>query len=208
MPAARPFVFSVAILAAGRSGRMGRPKMLLPWRDTTVVGHLIATWKGLGAEHVAVVRAASDEALARELDRLGFAKEDRIINRAADGGMFSSVRCAAQWGGWSELTTHFVIALGDQPHLRRKMLEVLVDFAKAHPDKICQPGRREHGMHPVILPREHFEKLADTSAETLKDFLQLMTDNVELMETDDTGADLDIDSPEDYEKAKRWERGA
>ena len=35
-----------------------------------------------------------------------------------------------------------------------------------------------------------------------------MAENVELMETDDAGADLDIDSPEDYEKAKRWERGA
>lgn len=208
MSASQPFVFTVVILAAGRSGRMGRPKMLLRWQDTTVVGHLIATWKKLGAEQVAVVRAADDGAMEAELDRLGLAKECRILNHEVQAGMFGSVRCAARWSGWSDLTTHIIIALGDQPHLRREMLETLIGFAKAHPDSICQPGRGGHGLHPVILPRKNFEKVADTKARTLKDFLQLMADNVELMETDDAGADLDIDSPEDYEKAKRWERGA
>jgi molybdenum cofactor cytidylyltransferase len=208
MPASEPFVFSVAILAAGRSSRMGQPKMLLPWQDTTVVGHLIATWKALGAKQIVVVRAADDRAMEVELNRLGFAREDRIINHEAHKGMFSSVRCAARWEGWSELATHFIVALGDQPHLRRETLQALLDFAKAHPEKVCQPGKGEHGLHPVVLPRKYFEKLGDTSAETLKDFLRLMADNVELMETDDAGADLDIDSPEDYEKAKRWGRGA
>ena len=145
-----------------------------------------------------------------ELARLGVSKQDHIINHRAQEGMFSSVRCAAQWSGWSELTTHFVIALGDQPHLRRETLEALMDFATAHPDKICQPGREGHGLHPVVLPRKYFKKLVGTSAETLQgDLLQLIgAKNVELMETDDAGADLDIDSPEDYEKAKRWEQGA
>jgi molybdenum cofactor cytidylyltransferase len=208
MCAVRPFVFSVVILAAGRSTRMGQPKMLLRWRETSVVGHLIGTWKELGAEQVAVVRAADDEAMEAELDRLRFPKEDRIINHRAQEGMFSSVKCAAKWSGWSKSTTHSVIALGDQPHLQRGTLEALVDFTRARPAKICQPGIGGHGLHPVILSREYFQKLAETSAETLKDFLQLMADNVELMETDDAGADLDIDSPEDYEKAKRWQGDA
>ena len=156
MSASQPFVFSVAILAAGRSSRMGQPKMLLAWQDTTVVGHLIATWIGLGAKQVAVVRAADDGAMEVELDRLGVSRQDHIINHRAQEGMFSSVLCAARWEGWSELATHFVIALGDQPHLRRETLRALMDFAKAHPDKICQPGSGGRGLHPVVLPRKHF----------------------------------------------------
>jgi len=182
--------------------------MLLAWQDTTVVGHLIATWKELGADQIAVVHAEGDEAIEAELNRLRISSQGRIINQEPQQGMFSSVRAAAKWRSWCELTTHFIIALGDQPHLRREMLEALMSFASAHPSKICQPGRSGHGMHPVILPRKNFEKLADTKVETLKDFLQLMANEVELMETDDAGADLDIDSPEDYEKAKRWGQGS
>ncbi len=63
-------------------------------------------------------------------------------------------------------------------------------------------------MHPVVLPKRHFEKLNDSKAATLKEFLQSMADDVKLMETADAGADLDIDLPEDYEKAKQLERGS
>ena len=47
--------FAVVILAAGASSRMGRPKLLLPWRGTTVVGHLISQWRELGAAQIAIV---------------------------------------------------------------------------------------------------------------------------------------------------------
>ena len=39
----------VIILGAGASSRMGRPKLLLPWGDTSVIGHLIRQWQALGA---------------------------------------------------------------------------------------------------------------------------------------------------------------
>jgi molybdenum cofactor cytidylyltransferase len=208
MPNVGPFELSVAILAAGRSRRMGRSKMLLPWEGTTIVGHLIATWNMLGARQVVVVRAADDEPMDAELDRLGFSKKDRIANSDPQRGMFSSVRCAAEWSGWEAATTHWAIALGDQPHLRRESLAQLVKFAKQNANRICQPGRGGHGLHPVVLPMAYFERLADAKAETLKDFLHLMADEVKLMETDDAGATLDIDLPEDYEKAREFGRGA
>ncbi len=47
--------FGVIILGAGASSRMGTPKLLLPWRDTTIIGHLISQWRELGAAQIAVV---------------------------------------------------------------------------------------------------------------------------------------------------------
>ena len=47
--AERSFSVGVVILAAGRSARMGRPKLLLPWGETSVLGHLIKQWQALGA---------------------------------------------------------------------------------------------------------------------------------------------------------------
>ena len=45
----------VVILGAGASSRMGRPKLLLPWRDTTVIGAILRQWRELGAAQIAVV---------------------------------------------------------------------------------------------------------------------------------------------------------
>src|SRR5947207_464975 len=58
----------VVLLAAGASSRMGQPKLLLPWRATTVLGHLIEQWQKLSAQQIAVVCAAGDQAIEQELN--------------------------------------------------------------------------------------------------------------------------------------------
>jgi molybdenum cofactor cytidylyltransferase len=198
----RQFSLGAVILAAGSSSRMGQPKMLMPWEGTTVLGHLIARWTDLAAQ-VAVVRAASDAGIEEELNRLKFSVENRITNCDTSRGMFSSIRCAAEWDGWKRGLTHWAIVLGDQPHLRAATLKALIDFAKRHPGKICQPSREGHGRHPVLLPRAVFNKLRGSEHETLKEFLQLVADDVRLVELDDTGLDVDIDRPADYERARK-----
>jgi molybdenum cofactor cytidylyltransferase len=52
---ARPLCFGVILLAAGRSRRMGRAKLLLPWGEASVLGHLVSQWRSLGATQLAVV---------------------------------------------------------------------------------------------------------------------------------------------------------
>ena len=115
--------------------------------------------------------------------------------------MFSSIQCAAQWPGWEAALTHWAIVLGDQPHLRPQTLRLVLDFSAAHPTKVCQPARRGHGRHPVLLPKTLFRQLADSTAATLKDFLATRPLQVALCEVDDPGMEVDIDRPEDYAKA-------
>src|SRR5437868_3705961 len=92
-----PVRFGTIILAAGRSRRMGQPKLLLPWGRTSVLGHLIEQWNRLGAEQLAVVSAADDAAIHAELERRGFPSKNRIYNPDPDRGMFSSIQSAANW---------------------------------------------------------------------------------------------------------------
>ena len=54
-PPVQDRAFGVVILGAGASTRMGRPKLLLPWGDTSIIGHLLGQWRGLGARPIAVV---------------------------------------------------------------------------------------------------------------------------------------------------------
>jgi molybdenum cofactor cytidylyltransferase len=192
---------ATVILAAGASTRMARPKLLLPWGATSVLGHLLEQWRSLQAEQIAVVLAANDQAIADELQRLGFPQQQRVLNPAPQQGMFSSIQCAARWTGWHLAISHWVIVLGDQPHLQRETLRALVEFAAGQPEKICQPSRHGRARHPVLLPKKAFAQLKDSAAESLKQFLQAAPQELALCEINDPGLDFDIDQPADYEKA-------
>jgi molybdenum cofactor cytidylyltransferase len=203
LSAERAFCVGVVILAAGRSARMGKPKLLLPWGTTSVLGHLIEEWRALHARQIAVVCATGDPAIQAEMDRLGFPAQNRIINPNPQRGMFSSIQCAAQWPGWQAALTHWAIVLGDQPHLRPQTLRRVLDFSSAHSAKVCQPARRDHGRHPVLFPKAVFGRIAGSTAANLKEFLAAKPRQVALCELDDPGLDLDIDLPADYDKAVR-----
>jgi molybdenum cofactor cytidylyltransferase len=193
---------AVVILGAGASSRMGRPKLLLPWRDTTVIGEILRQWRELGACQIAIVHRPNDETLAAELDRLDFPANDRIENPQPERGMFRSIVCAANWPGWKPEIASWAVALGDQPHLRSETLRQLLVFHSAHAGKICQPEFEGHTRHPVILPRAAFAKLKDSRATTLKDFLKLVpVPRVQCSMADD-GLALDMDTPEDYKRLK------
>jgi molybdenum cofactor cytidylyltransferase len=196
------FGFGVALLAAGRSRRMGQPKMLLRWKDTSVLGHLLSLWQRLGAKQIGVVLAVDDINVAGELDRLGFPGGQRIFNPTPDRGMFSSIQIAGQWPGWKESLTHLLFVLGDQPHLREETLRELLDFAAVNPQAICQPCHAGHARHPVVLPKARFGQLATTSASNLNEFLRGFSAERAFLESKDPGLALDLDTMADYERAR------
>jgi molybdenum cofactor cytidylyltransferase len=194
--------FGVVILGAGASSRMGRPKLLLPWRDTTVIGEILRQWRELGACQIAVVHRPDDPLLAMELDRLKLPAQERIENPQPERGMFSSIVCAANWSGWKPEIASWAFALGDQPHLNSDTLRQLLGFHAAHADAICQPEFDGHTRHPVILPLAAFSELKETKAATLKEFLKLVPVPRVQCSMTDAGLSLDMDTPEDYKRLK------
>lgn len=172
-----------------------------------MLGHLVQQCERLYVRQVAVVGAASVKAVNQELDRLGFPKANRIINLTPDCGMFSSIQCAANWAGWNADLTHWLIMLGDQPHLRFETLQALFDFGSQHLGKICQPFHNGHPKHPVLLPKRIFVELRNCAEDNLKQFLQIHSNELAGFESDDSGLDLDIDTTEDYEQVRRMHFG-
>ena len=177
---------------------MGEPKLLLPWRDTTVIGWIIRQWQQLGAQQMAAVCRADDSPLHAELDRLQHPRADRIINPDPSRGMFSSIQCAANWNGWPPALTHFAIALGDQPQLATETLTAIIESATHSPSRICQPLHTGRAQHPILLPRVIFGELKNTAHHTMKEFLAARKDELNLVEINDSGVAMDIDTPEDY----------
>lgn len=201
---AKGLSLGVVILAAGASSRMGRPKLLLPWGPTSVIGHLLEQWRALAdAKQIAVVCAEAARELLGELDRLDFPQAQRIFNPQPERGMFSSIQCAANWDGWQPELTHWAISLGDQPLVRTKTLGNILECTAAGPDSICQPSRNGRGRHPVILPAAAFARLKNCPDDNLKQFLAAADLCVGRCEMDDPGLDLDLDEPSDYQRARK-----
>jgi len=200
------FRFGVAVLAAGASTRMGKPKMLLAWGGGTILSHALGVWTELQATQTTVVHAETDILIKMELDRLQFPAESRIANPEPARGMFGSILCAAHWRGWRDGLTHWIISLGDQPHLDIATLRNLLAFAAKRPASICQPVFQNRPRHPVILPRRFWCEVAATPftpTMTLREFLTERTDAVSFLESSDPGLATDIDTPEDYERARQ-----
>ena len=67
-------MITAIILAAGQSKRMGQPKMLLPWGETTVLGQVIETVQSAGVGNILVVTGGAREQV------------EEIVRQYAEGG--------------------------------------------------------------------------------------------------------------------------
>lgn len=191
----------IAILAAGESKRMGRPKLCLPWGETTILGHLLAQWRAAGADKIIVVHGPGETPVTRELDRLGIPADQRAANLAMERGMMGSVAMAARLAAQDTKLTHLVIALGDQPHLRMETLRELLRACETAPGKIVRVVFDGKPGHPLALPANVLAELSVTSSATLREFLRLKEIPVCDLTSDDSGVLLDLDTPDDYARA-------
>ena len=115
-------MITALILAAGQSKRMGQPKMLLPWGNTTVLGQVIATFKAAGIKDLLVVTGGAREqveALVGDSARTAF-------NPNYGGGeMLSSVQV-----GLAKLRFRVeavLIGLGDQPQVQARSVQLVAE---------------------------------------------------------------------------------
>ena len=88
--------FPAVILAAGKSERMGFPKILLSREKEWLLESMIRNLHATGWHRVAIV--LSDKALCRLIsDRLP--QVEIIFNEEPDKGMINSIRLSIDWAG-------------------------------------------------------------------------------------------------------------
>ncbi|MCL5971000.1 MAG: nucleotidyltransferase family protein [Firmicutes bacterium] len=131
------------VLAAGLSQRMGTPKPALPWRDTTLLGHVVRmTRDELGWATVVVVGNAVQipEGVIS------------VVNRMPETGIASSLHlglAAVLQRGKGEPAAVF---LADQPFVRAEDAQRTWQKFLEHPDAIAvRPRYNESIGHPVLL---------------------------------------------------------
>jgi molybdenum cofactor cytidylyltransferase len=150
----RPFVAGL-VLAAGASTRLGRPKQLLPFGTTTLLGRVVAEARAAAAldEVVVVLGGAADE-VRRRVD-LGDA---RVVENPEFGtGCASSYRTGL--GALDPRAEAVAILLGDQPGVDRAVIDAVVEAWRRTRDPILLTAYRTREGHPLVFARALFDRL-------------------------------------------------
>lgn len=190
-PGPRPHDPISILLAAGKSSRMGEPKLLLQWQGKTLLEGALAALRLLARSTVAVL--PHDLAAAQKLARN---QGVRVACGNPDADMLDSLRrgLAAVPPG-----TPVFVAIGDQPLGPYPWLKQLAALAALHPALPLIPMHCGKKGHPVYLPAPLADRLRiETPVDGLRGLLRTLPAN--LLETADPRAVLDLDTPEDYQQ--------
>ncbi len=194
MPAP-PLAVAALMLAAGYSRRFGADKRRAA----------LADGRSLLTASLALPCAALDEVwLVLRPDEtpagLGLPAAVRIVQDPASAqGMGHSLAAGARRLLAESSAQAVAIFLADMPRIRRDSLDALL--AQADAECILLPSYRGSRGHPVLFGRRFWPQLAALSGDTgAKSVIQQHPGAVRIVELDDPGLVLDIDTAEDWRR--------
>jgi len=186
---------SAIILAAGQSKRMGQPKMLMPWGNTTVLGKVIQTIRSADIEDIILVTNSN---IATHLTSLDY---EYHIALNDSGEMLESIQIGLQAQKPSAEAT--LICLGDQPQVEERSVRNVCKGFLQSKSRIVVPSYQMRRGHPWLIARELWDEVLQMCApESMRDFLNSHKDDIFYIELDTSSILLDLDTPADYLKYK------
>ena len=191
------------ILAAGRSTRMGQPKMLLPWGETTVLGQVISTVQRAGLKEIIVISGGARE----DVEAIASAHGTRTVFNPefASGEMLSSIQTGLQELAPSALNGRegALIVLGDQPQVQERSVRAVVSRFEETGASLVVPSVQMRRGHPWLVASLLWDEiLALRSNESPREFINRHAAEIEYVNMDTPSILADLDTPEDYLKSR------
>jgi len=182
------------ILAAGESKRMGSPKMLLPFGNTTIIEKVIENVVSSGIENTIVVLGSSGDEILKRIEGMSVR---HCYNENYKEGMLSSVKC-----GFRNLPEKYEAALvlpGDYPGIGPVIINMLINSFRHSVKKIVLPLFRGKRGHPILISNELREEVMQLSPEKgLRELQDKFPDDVLEVDVNDQTVLKDIDTIDDY----------
>ncbi len=191
----RQFI-SALILGAGASQRLGPPKQLLPFRDTTMLGWVVRqAQSATGVDEVVVVLGrAADE--VRE--RVDFETARVVENKVFSEGCSSSYR--AGLAAVNPESQAIMVILGDQPGIVPEVIDTLAEEWRRTDALIALCSYNGRKGHPMIFSRAMFDQLEELHGD--KAAWKLVDANADLVRE----VHFDLPFPDDINTAADFER--
>jgi molybdenum cofactor cytidylyltransferase len=194
------------ILSAGESSRMGQPKALLPIEGVRFIEKIVTTLKATRVGGIVVVLGHNVTELR---PKIGDLPVDLVINPDYKQGQLTSLRAAIrniEAGSDPERVDGILVHLVDHPYINADLVNLMIDRFYETRKLIVVPRYRDRRGHPVIFSRALFGELLtaplDLGAKAVVHGHR--ADTLEI-ETDDEGAIIDIDTPEEYRRHVKGE---
>lgn len=189
------------VLAAGESRRMGQPKMLLPWGNTTIIRQVCQQMVASpGLHEVVVVAGRWQDEIQKQVADLPV----RVVHnsRYATGEMLSSLKVGLE-ALWESCDACMVV-LGDQPSIEQAVIgQVLQAYAELR-GQIIVPVYANRNGHPLVIDRAFWEAILDLPENAApRDVLRANRQAIYPLMVDTPSVIEDIDTPEDYDNAGR-----
>lgn len=195
------------ILAAGESRRMGQPKLLLPWGNTSVLGQVISTLASAKMDPLLIISGAHHEKVVDLVAKFAKIYPVHCIHNPeyASAGMLSSMQC-----GIRELVLPStalppenqidaaLIALGDQPQIKFDTVLAIISAFQKNKSELVVPSHNNRRGHPWLIARSLWADLLTLpSTMTLRQFLNNHTHQIFYVPSDESTLQ-DLDTAEDY----------
>ncbi len=188
------------LLAAGLSTRMGEPKQLLPFGESTIVETVVDSMLMSKLDSVIVVVGHCAQQVR---EKLGARPIQIVFNPDYREGMLSSAQCGVR--ALNETTDAFALMLVDQPFITPTLIDTVVNAYVQTEKGIAVPSYNYRRGHPVIFHRRYAADILALGADSggVRTLFKTYTDDIHYVTVDTDRVLRDMDYREDYERALR-----
>ncbi len=192
-------MISGIILAAGESKRMGRPKQLLPWKETTILRHVVENAAQSRLGKVTVVLGHQADVIAASLEQT---TAQIVVNAEFKQGMISSLKCGVKHSPRD--SEAFMTILGDQALIGVDIINSLIDQYRRSKHGIVVPVYNGRRGHPVIFDRKYRDELLTVYSEGgAREILRKYSEDILEVAVASENVLTDIDTVQEYQQVWR-----
>ena len=192
-------MIAAIVMAAGLSRRMGSPKLVLPWGETTVIGRVVKVLSQAGVEEIVVVTGGGRQLVEAALKD---APARIVFNpRFEDDSMALSLQ--AGLNSLPEAIQAALVVLGDQPQIEVAAVRAILQAYREGHYLLIVPSYRQRRGHPWLLHRSLWREVLNLHPpKTLRDFLRDCSEHIHYLVVDTDSVVSDLDTPEDYKRER------
>jgi molybdenum cofactor cytidylyltransferase len=192
-------MISAIILAAGQSIRMGQPKMLMPWGETSVIVKVVDSVTEGGVQDICVITGNHHKEIIKALIERQVRTQQN--ENFANGEMLTSVQVGLQ--SLSDETEAALVVLGDQPQIKSDVVREIIDRYHATHHPIIIPSYQMHRGHPWLVEKSTWPCILKlTRPDTLRTFLITYADKIDYILVNTPSILQDLDTQDDYQQYK------
>lgn len=173
---------------------MGADKLSLPWGRRTVLEHCFNALLKSDVQELVVVLSLQNEGLKN----LFQARKVRVvINPYSDKGMSTSIRRGIE--ALRPKNDGILIALGDQPFLKTRTINVLIHAFNRGEGQIIRPSFWGRMGHPVLFDRKYKRELLNLKGDLGgRSVIERHPEDVRVVPVRSMGVVRDVDTWQDY----------